>query len=149
MDACALSKAQIQEFNPQRFEFEMVDRVIWTERQPPRLLAIKELRVDDWWGRGHLPGRPIMPGVLMIEAAAQVAGVGTRLAMPEFGFVGFAGVDDVKFRGKVEPPGLLYILVEPVELRPRRVVAKTQCLYQDEVVFEGTITGMAILAKDG
>ena len=67
------------------------------------MAGYRDVRDDEFWVRGHIPGRPIFPGVLMIETAAQLVGYYAMSKMPSQGFLGFGGVEDVKFRGTVVP----------------------------------------------
>ncbi len=122
----------------------MLDRVIWLS--PPGTSAFGErvIRPDEFWVAGHIPGRPIFPGVLMIEAAAQLCSVAhTRLGRTT-GFLGFTRCTDVSFRGQVVPGDTFYILTRELSFNPRRFVSETQGLVNGKLVFEATITGMAI-----
>jgi len=105
-------------------------------------VAWRDVRDDEFWVPGHIPGRPLFPGVLMIEAAAQLASFMVLRRLPDHDFLGFAGVDDVKFRGQVVPGDRLYVLMEQTEFRRRRCICNTQGLVRGEIVFEATITGM-------
>lgn len=137
-------KQRVMQFLPQRREFELVDGIIHLDEVGRNAVAYKDLAADDWWTVGHIPGRPLFPGVLMIEAAAQTCACLTKIVFPNIGFIGFAGVDEVKFRGQVVPPGRFYMLVHGFDMRPRRVIGRCQGLYNDEVVFEAMVTGMPI-----
>jgi len=129
---------------PQRYEFEMLTAIVSLRENPVQIVAYKDITVDDFWTRGHIPGRPLMPGVMMIEAGAQLCAWYTMMTRPDLGFIGFARCDDVSFRGTVVPPGRLYILCQLLEMSKRRAVGKTQGIFNDRVVFEATITGMAV-----
>ena len=83
-----------------------------------RLLgAYYDVPEDAFWVPGHIPGRPIFPGVLMVEAGAQLCSYSCITAFPEIDFMGFAGVDAVKFRGQVAPGDRLYLALKQVELK--------------------------------
>ena len=141
---CALDQEGVRAINPQRYEMEHLDGVIWYDADRRELVGFKEVREDEFWVRGHIPGRPLLPGVLMIEAAAQLASVGYKLfSSPEDErFVGFGGVTDVKFRRAVTPPARLLLLGKCTELRSRRAVFETQGVVEGGIVFEATIIGM-------
>ena len=132
----------IDRVNPHRGAMRMIDAISYTNDALTQLVAYRDIREDEFWVAGHIPGQPLFPGVLMIEAAAQVASFSCLSRMPEQAFMGFAGVDDVKFRGQVLPGDRLYILLEEREFRRRRCICDTQGICRDTIVFEGTITGM-------
>ncbi len=110
-------------------------------------MAYKDIREDEFWVAGHIPGQPIFPGVLMIEAGAQLASFSCLQRMPGQAFMGFAGVECVKFRGQVFPGDRLYILLKEREFRRRRCVCDIQGLCRGTQVFEGVITGMPMQVK--
>lgn len=134
----------IERINPHRGAMRLIDGICYISEDKNRTVAFKDVRDDEFWVPGHIPGRPIFPGVLMIEAAAQVASYLTVLRMPSLKFMGFVGLDNVKFRGQVIPGDRLYILGEGTECRPRRSICKAQGLVNGNLVFEATITGMPI-----
>src|ERR1051326_3531250 len=92
---------QIRQANPQRGDMEMLNGVVYAAPDAGRIIGYKDVREDEFWVAGHIPGRPLLPGVLMIEAAAQLASFYTRLYDGWKGFIGFGGVDDCKFRQQV------------------------------------------------
>ncbi|HQY89600.1 MAG TPA: hypothetical protein PK402_13185, partial [Tepidisphaeraceae bacterium] len=93
----------IEDTNPQRGHMKHLDAVVLLE--PDGIIGYKDVRADEFWVPGHIPGRPLLPGVIMIEAAAQAASFYTRRALGWQGFIGFGAVDAVKFRAPV-PPGV-------------------------------------------
>ena len=141
-DHPAVTLDGIRKVNPQRFEFEMLTAVLFIDETNKMMAAYKDLTADDFWVRGHIPGRPLMPGVLMIEAAAQMSSYYVTRALGGGKFVGFGGVDAVKFRGQVVPPCRFVLLGKMIEFRPRRAVCDAQGFVDGKMVFEGRITGM-------
>lgn len=135
---------EIRKFNPQRHEFEMLDGVCWADPSKGRMLGFKDIRADEFWVRGHIPGRPLFPGVLQIELAAQLSSFYTGKIMGWTGFLGFGGVDEVRFRGQVVPGNRMYVLVELQWARHRRVQCKSQGLVNGNLVFEAVITGVQL-----
>jgi len=133
---------EIRKVIPQRFEMEMLSGIVHYDGYTT--IGFKDLTLDDFWVRGHIPGRPLMPGVLMIEGAAQLCAYAAMLQQPQMGFMGFARCDDVIFRGTVVPPARLYMLAQMVELNRRRAIAKCQGVLNGNLVFEATITGMSV-----
>ena len=134
--------AAIEKVNPHRGDMRMLDGVIYLSPGMNEAVAFKDCRADEFWVPGHIPGRPIFPGVLMVEAAAQIASFVTILRRSDVKFVGFAAVDSVKFRGQVTPGDRLLIVAKEVEFRPRRVICACQGLVNGTIVFEGQVTGM-------
>lgn len=133
---------EIRKIIPQRFEMEMLSGIIYDDGTT--IIGFKDVTTEDFWARGHIPGRPLMPGVLMIECAAQLCAFYTMRAQPEMGFVGFAKCDNVRFRGVVVPPTRLYMIAQMVEMTRRRAIANCQGIWNGSLVFEATITGMSV-----
>ena len=100
-------KEAIGRVNPQRFEMQQLDGVLWYDKEKFLILGYKDVTEDEFWIRGHIPGRPLMPAVIMVEAAAQLSGFFVKQVYELVGFIGFAGIDSAKFRAVVEP-GQLY-----------------------------------------
>ncbi len=130
--------------NPQRHEFDLLDAVILADTQRGIYAGYHDIRADDWWVRAHIPGRPLLPGVLMIEIAAQLSSFLTHQVIPEDKFVGVAGVDGVKFRGAIVPPCRFLVIGRMIEVRPRRIRSAAQGFVDGTMVFEAEITGMVM-----
>ena len=139
-----LDKARIRELIPQRFEMEHLDGVSYVDDDSGDIVGWKDVRQDEFWVRGHLPGRPLLPGVVMLEALAQLTSVGATLAMPELGFVGFGGIDACKFRVAVTPGERLVLLARRLELRRRRAIFDTQGWVNGTLAVEARITGVRV-----
>jgi 3-hydroxyacyl-[acyl-carrier-protein] dehydratase len=139
-----LDKERIRELIPHRYEMEQIDSVLKFDRDNRIIVGYREVKADEFWVRGHIPGRPLMPGVLMVESSAQLASVLSRLMAIDPGnkFIGFSAIDKVKFRGTVVPGDKLIIIVKCVDLTPRRAIFDAQGIVNGKLVFEGTITGM-------
>ena len=107
-------------------------------------MGLKEVEADEFWARGHIPGRPLYPGVLMWEAAAQVSTYYYKTRVPEIAgmFVAFGGLDKVRFRGTVEPGDQLVIVGKVDRMRARQAVFETQGLVDGEVVFGARVIGV-------
>ena len=142
----AVTKDEILALNAQRDEFEQVDKLISIDLEEGLAVGIKTQKSDEFWTRGHIPGRPIMPGVLMIEMAAQISSVIYHLKFETGGkkFFGFGGVNNVKFRGSVEPGADLIMIVKAKKLRSRMAIFDSQGVVDGKMVFEGEVTGIVI-----
>lgn len=133
------SVEEIHKLLPHRYPFALVDRIIAYE--PGKwAVGVKNITFNEPQFQGHFPGRAIMPGVLMVEAIAQVGGV-VVVQMPEFpgGLFAFAGIDKVKFRRPVVPGDQLIITAE---------ITKTR-LKVGFVVMQGKIEVNGELAVEG
>lgn len=115
-----LTAEEIQKLLPQRYPFALVDRII--EYVPgQRAVGIKNVTFNEPHFQGHFPGRPIMPGVLIVEAMAQVGGVVlTQMPEAEGGLFLFAGIDKVRFRRQIVPGDQLVMTVELLWVKRRR-----------------------------
>jgi len=140
----AVSREEIYKVNPHRFEFMQLDGIYMIDYDHGLCAGYRDVRAEEFWVRGHIPGRPIFPGVLMIETAAHLVSYYAATKSPGEGFLGFAGVDGVKFRGSVLPGQRIIMLGKMLEIRPRRCVGATQAFVDGQMVYEGTITGMWI-----
>jgi len=132
----------IRKVNPHRFEFQQLDGIYYVDYDICEIAGLRDLKDDEFWIRGHIPGRPLFPGVLMIETAAQLVGYYALTDMPGHGFLGFACVENVKFRGTVAPGQKIIMIGKMVKMHARRCIGDTQGFVDGEMVFEGRITGM-------
>lgn len=142
LDHVRFGPEELERVNPHRGAMRMLDGLIYADQGHTVAIAFKDVRADEFWVAGHIPGRPIFPGVLMIEAAAQLASYMTIMRMPSVRFMGFAAVDQVKFRGMVTPGDRLLILAKGIECKPRRCICDAQGWVKGSLVFEGRVTGM-------
>jgi len=138
------SAQEIEQINPHRGDMRLLDGIIHISDDRQQAVAFKQVRDDEFWVPGHIPGRPLLPGVLMIEAAAQLASYVILTQTQASSFLGFVGADKVKFRGQVVPGDRLIILGKLIEHRPRRFICDTQGLVNGNLVYQGQITGMPI-----
>ena len=134
----------IERIIPHRGNMRLLDGIVYEKQDLTRYVAYHNVREDEFWVDGHIPGRPVFPGVLMIETAAQLCSYMFQVRRPDVDFMGFAGVDDVRFRGQVTPGDRFVLLSEEIEFRRRRAICRTQGIVDGSLVFEGTIRGMPI-----
>ncbi|MEW6027045.1 MAG: 3-hydroxyacyl-ACP dehydratase FabZ family protein [Planctomycetota bacterium] len=141
-----LDKEKIRAIIPHRYEMEQIDAVLRFDKDNRLIVGLKDVRPDEFWVRGHIPGRPLLPGVLMVESAAQLATILSRLlgVSPGNKFIGFSGIDKVKFRGTVVPGDKVIVIIKCTDLNNRRAIFDAQGAVNGKLVFEGTITGMMI-----
>ena len=134
----------IAEVNPQSYEMSQLDGIIWYDSNEMLCLGYKDLKDSEFWVRGHLPGRPIMPGVLMVEAAAQLCSFYMKRIYGLEGFIGFSGIGKTKFRNTVLPGSRLYLLGHIDKIRSRQFSATVQGIVDDKIVFDTVISGMRV-----
>jgi len=134
----------IRAANPQRGDMEMLNAIVHAKPEEGQIIGYKDVRPDEFWVHGHIPGRPLFPGVLMIEAGAQLASFYTRKFLNLDGFIGFGAVDNVKFRGQVVPGNRLYVVGKKTWYRHRRVGCDIQGLVDGNLVFEAQVTGVQL-----
>ena len=141
-----MDRAEIRKTNAHRFEMEQIDAVCMLDHENRRVAGWRDVRDDEFWVRGHIPGRPIFPGVLMIEASAQLCSVMYYKVLNPGAetFFGFAGVDEVKFRGSVVPGDRIVFAATLLKYRPHRCTFQTQAFVNGEMKFQGLITGMGV-----
>jgi len=130
----------------QRGRFALLDGILHLGGDDGLIVGFKEIRADDWWAADHIPGRPIFPGALMCEAAAQLCSYAYTLrgTVPEGAFLGFGGMDDTRFRGVVEPPSRLLLAARPVRVRSRMFTYSTQGFIERDLVFETSVMGVLV-----
>lgn len=136
----------IRRFNPQRFEMEQLTAIVYEDTEHHRCVGYKDVGENEFWARGHMPGMPLMPGVIMCEAAAQLASYYTQkhdLLGSEM--VGFGGLENVRFRGPVIPGDRLHVATELVKVRRNRmIVCRFQGFIADRIAFDGSLKGIPL-----
>ena len=134
-----LSAREIQDIIPHRYPFLLVDRIVELEAGK-RAVGIKNVSINEPFFQGHFPGYPVMPGVLIMEAMAQVGAI-ALLKLPEnAGKLGvFAGIDKARFRQQVRPGDQLRLEVEILDCKSSIGKAQGRALVGDKVVAEGEI----------
>jgi UDP-3-O-[3-hydroxymyristoyl] N-acetylglucosamine deacetylase/3-hydroxyacyl-[acyl-carrier-protein] dehydratase len=131
---------QVMEILPHRFPFLMVDRILGFEGET-KCTGMKTVSVNEPFFAGHFPGHPVMPGVLQIEAMAQVASILLMKLAKSASRIGyFMSADEVKFRKPVFPGDTLFIHAELIKARSNRLAkARCSCVVNDAVVSEGDL----------
>lgn len=139
---------EIRKLLPHSYPFLLVDRII--ELDPgKRIVGIKNVTFNEPFFTGHFPERPIMPGVLILEAMAQTGGVLAFKSFPGMeGSVFFTGIDDARFRKPVIPGDQLKLIVEVVRHRREIWVFDGKALVDDDVVAEARIMAMLKMNKE-
>lgn len=138
-EAGVLNINEIQRILPHRYPFLMVDRIIELH-EDGRAVGVKAVTINEPFFQGHFPGHPVMPGVLQVEAMAQVASILMMRRTENIGKIGyFLSADSVKFRKPVVPGDTLFIQVEMLSMKKRLGKAACKCLVNNELVSEGEL----------
>ena len=146
LSAPIVSMDEVRKVCKQRGEMEMLDGILHFDLESDFAVGFKEVRSDDWWAPVHIPGRPIFPGTLMIEGAAQLATFHFIHRRPDLEgvFVGFGGVNNTRFRAAVEPDCRLILAARCDRMRSRMFTYKTQGFVDRTLVFESEVMGVVV-----
>jgi 3-hydroxyacyl-[acyl-carrier-protein] dehydratase len=132
----------IAKFNPHRGHMALLDAIVWTSDDCTRGVAYKAIRPDEFWVEGHFPRRPLFPGVLMVEAGAQLACYLFNARRREKILAVFLRIEDASFRSSATPGDEMYILCKEVKYGRRRFITDVQGVIDDKIAFEARVSGM-------
>ena len=137
---------EIRRWNKQRFEMEQLTAIVHEDASRGLCVGYKDVTREEFWVRGHFPQMPLMPGVMMCEAAAQLSSYYTQKHnLLDAAVVGFGGMEEVRFREPVVPGDRLVIAVERVRVRPKAmIVCRFQGVVRESVVVDGIIKGVPL-----
>ena len=137
---------EIRRYNPQRHEMEQITAVVYENIEEKVCVGYKDVTTNEFWVRGHMPKMPLMPGVVMLEAAAQICAyfahkydcLGVKL-------IGFGGLEEVRFRDPVIPGDRLVLISRLLKARRgRMIISQFQGVVGERIVVDGIIKGIPI-----
>ena len=136
----------VRRVNPQRHEMEQVTAIVYESREQNICIGYKDVTRNEFWVRGHMPNMPLMPGVVMLEAAAQISAYfAQKYDILGAQMIGFGGLEEVRFRGPVIPGDRLILLSQLQKFRRgRMIVCRFQGVVKDTIVVEGFLKGIPI-----
>ena len=145
LDHVIADREAIRRVNPQRFEMEQLTAIVYVDPEQKIIAGYKDVRADEFWVRGHMPDYPLLPGVLMCEAAAQLCSfyvVTYKLLRGDF--VGFGGLENVRFRGPVHPGDRLVLVAKGTRMHHRQTIFNVQGFVGSTMVFHADIIGVPL-----
>jgi len=124
---------------------EQLTGILYVDRENHGLVGFKDVSETEFWSEGHMPGFPLMPGVIMCECGAQLAGFYARKYDILHGeYLGFGGMNDVRFRRPITPPCRLVLMAQITRARRKRAEFAFQGFLEEQMVFHGTMIGVSI-----
>ena len=144
LSATVADRDEIGLVNPHRHEMALLDEIVWVNGDLTQGVARHRCADDAFWVRGHFPGRPLMPGVLQVEAGAQLACYIWNRRQPTPKLAAFLRIENAAFRRSVVPGDELFVLCREVKMGRRRFISDVQGVVNGRVAFEARVSGMAL-----
>jgi 3-hydroxyacyl-[acyl-carrier-protein] dehydratase len=146
MGRVVADKEAIRRVNPQRFEMEQLTAIVHVDTERHLIAGYKDVGADEFWVRGHLPGDPLLPGVLMCEAAAQLCSyyIVKYSGLADDSFIGFGGLENVRFRAPVHPGDRLVLVGKGTRLHRRQSIFNVQGFVGSTMVFHADVIGVPL-----
>jgi 3-hydroxyacyl-[acyl-carrier-protein] dehydratase len=141
-------RAEIELVNPQRYEMEQLTAIVYVDPGQHLIAGYKDVTAEEFWVRGHMPDYPLMPGVLMCEAAAQLCSYYIMTnGLTQGDFLGFGGMENVRFRGPVRPGDRLLLIAKGTKMHRRQTIFNVQGFVGPTMVFHADIIGVPLVRQ--
>ena len=147
LSATLATREEMFEMIHHRHEMALLDRIVWANDTMEQGVGSLTVRGDEFWVRGHFPSKPMFPGVLMIEAGAQLACYLYNRFYNELHLAAFLRIENAVFRRSVTVGEELLVCCKGIKVTPRRFVTQIEGVVDGQIAFEATITGMRISDK--
>ena len=143
-DNVIADQEKIYEVNPHRFELALLSGILYFNEA--KIVGFYNVPEEPFWARGHFPGRPMMPGVLISEVAAQLTSyMATENGIRGDAVIGLAGLENIRFRAQVSPGDTLTVMAEMIKSRKgAMIITEYQVYIGETIASEGQIKGIAI-----
>jgi 3-hydroxyacyl-[acyl-carrier-protein] dehydratase len=146
MNAVIATSEAIRRINPQRFEMEQLTAIVYIDTNQHIIAGYKDVGHHEFWVRGHMPGYPLLPGVLMCEAAAQLCSYYiSTTGLMQGDFIGFGGLEEVRFRSPVRPGDRLLLIGKGTKLHRRQTIFNVQGFVGTTMVFHADVLGVPLV----
>jgi 3-hydroxyacyl-[acyl-carrier-protein] dehydratase len=143
-------RREIERVNPQRFEMTQLTAIVHLDTAQHLFAGYKDVTADEFWVRGHMPDYPLMPGVLLCEAAAQLCSYYIMTSgLMQGDFLGLGGMENVRFRGPVRPGDRLVLIAKGVKMNRRQCIFNVQGFVGSTMVFHADIIGVPLVRQSG
>lgn len=148
LNCVVADREAIRQANPQRFEMEQLDAVVLLDPGRKIVAGYKEVRAGEFWARGHFPDHPVLPGVIICEAAAQLCSfyVMNQHIIGDGQIMGFGGMENVRFRAVVSPGDRLVLVSRGERLNRRQSQFSVQGFVGSTMAFHAEIIGVPLPA---
>ena len=136
-----LDRAKIAEILPHRDNLALIDALVHHDTKETLAVGRMDVPHEAFWTSGHFPGHPLLPGVILVEAAAQVSLIAYKLGVPEIAsrLVVFGGIENVRFRGGVRPGDRVHLVIKMIDMSKRAARAHTQAVVGGKLVYDGEV----------
>lgn len=137
-------RKQLEAVNPHRHEMALLDGICYAQQDFKRGVAVWHVKDNEFWVRGHFPSKALVPGVLQVEAGAQLGVFMYNLRYPIPRIIAFTHIEHCSFRTPVQPGDTLVLLCEEIKFTPRRFNSWIQGVVNGKIAFDAEIAGMAL-----